>query len=103
MADPWTLARASLRPHPEFAGNPEQLYALEERMQIHNASAVSIAIIEDGEIAVDVGIGQVAADDRTPISAETVFAGCSISKAVSAMAALRLVAAGKLPLDADVN
>jgi CubicO group peptidase (beta-lactamase class C family) len=103
MSDRWSQARSALRPHPEFAGEPDRDYSLEERMRLHNVPAVSIAVIDDGQIAVDTGVGQLAADDPTAATADTVFAACSISKAVSATAALRLVAAGKLPLDGDVN
>jgi CubicO group peptidase (beta-lactamase class C family) len=103
MADAWTTARTSLRPHFDFTGDPDREYPLDERMHVHNVSAVSIAIVHDGQLAVDEGIGQLAADDPTPANTNTLFATCSISKAVSAVAALRLVAAGKLPLDGDVN
>src|SRR5439155_15305565 len=103
MRDLWTQVRNSLRPHTEFTGDPHRDHALEDRMRLYNVSAISIAIIHDGELAVEQGIGHLAADDPTPASADTRFAACSISKAVTAAAVLRLVAAGKLSLDADVN
>jgi len=40
----WTQARNSLRPHPEFTGDPNRDHALEDRMRLYNVSAISIAI-----------------------------------------------------------
>ena len=99
MIDLWTQANRSLRPHAEFAGERQGLYSLEERMAVHNVSAVSIAVIHEAKLSVEVGVGQLAADDPTPADAQTVFGACSISKAVTAMAMLRLVDAGVVSLD----
>src|SRR5438067_2266992 len=75
---------------------------LQQRMHRDNISAVSIAIIHDGKLDIETGIGQLAVDDPTPATQETCFAACSISKAVTASGVIRLVAAGKLQLDTDV-
>ena len=99
----WEQAQTSLRPNTETAGDPGQTYALKSRMATHNVSAVSIALITDGQVEVDAAYGTRAADDPVPVTARTRFAACSVSKAVAAVAALRLVADGRLPLDADVN
>ena len=40
---------------------------------------------------------------KTPVSTSTLFQAGSVSKPVSALGALRLVEAGKLSLDGDVN
>ena len=103
MTDLWNKASSTLRPHPAFAGDPSATHSLLDRMRLHNVSAVSIAIVHQGKLEVDTAVGQLAADDPTPATSETVFGACSISKAVTSMAVLRLVAASKLPLDADVN
>jgi CubicO group peptidase (beta-lactamase class C family) len=89
MSDCWTTARNSLQ--------------LEERMHLDNIPAASVAIIHDGKLDLETGIGQLAADDPTPATENTCFAACSISKAVTASAVLRLIAAGKLQLDTDIH
>src|SRR5689334_1724955 len=81
MADRWSVARASIRPHREFAGESDRLYTLEERMRVYNASAVAVAVVDGGEIVVDTCVGQLAADDPTPADTNTVFGASSISKA----------------------
>ncbi len=65
--------------------------------------AVSIAVINDYRIewAAGYGVREMSQPDR--ISTETHFQACSMSKAVMAIAALRLVEQGKLDLDTDVN
>jgi len=64
---------------------------------------VSIAVEQDGEQPWAAGYGTVAADSATPVGSHTVFQACSISKHVAAFGALRLVEAGALELDADIN
>jgi CubicO group peptidase (beta-lactamase class C family) len=76
--------------------------SLAERMAADRVPGVSIAVINDGEIEWARGFGV----DRTgglPVTAETLFQAGSISKPVTALAVLRLVEAGKLSLDDDVN
>jgi len=63
-----------------------------------------VAVISEGRIDWAHGYGMTAsAGDAAPVGADTLFQACSISKAVAATAALRLVQAGRLDLDADVN
>ena len=47
--------------------------------------------------------GVTSIDDPTPVSAKTIFQAGSVTKVVTAFAALRLAAAGRLELDADIN
>lgn len=75
---------------------------LEDRMAALHVPGVSVAVIHNGVIEWSRGFG-VARVGGTAVTADTLFQAGSISKPVSAMAALRLVQEKKLSLDADVN
>ncbi|MEM9408761.1 MAG: serine hydrolase domain-containing protein, partial [Acidobacteriota bacterium] len=64
---------------------------------------LSIAVLEDGEIAWAAGYGVVRAGEEAPVTPQTLFLAGSISKPVAATGALRLVQEGTVELDADVN
>lgn len=80
-----------------------------ERMAHYRVPGVSIAVIEDFQIhwakgyGVKRTIGAGGGGRSASIDTTTLFQAASISKPVTAMAALRLVQEGKLPLDEDVN
>jgi CubicO group peptidase (beta-lactamase class C family) len=76
---------------------------LADRMQFYKTPGVSIAFINNGRIEWARGYGLREAGSREPVTTETLFQAGSISKPVTAIAALRLVQAGKLNLDEDVN
>ncbi|MEO8970733.1 MAG: serine hydrolase domain-containing protein [Ktedonobacteraceae bacterium] len=65
--------------------------------------AVSIAVINDYRIEWAAGYGVCESGQSDSITTETLFQACSMSKTVTAVAALRLVEQGKLDLDANVN
>ncbi len=83
-------------------GHENETHTLSERMKELNVPGVSIAVIHNGHIEWARGFG---VRDRAgaAVNAETMFQAGSISKPVSAMAALRLVQEGKLALDANIN
>src|SRR5579875_103428 len=64
---------------------------------------VSVAVIDSGEVAWARGFGLRDVARNLPVETDTRFQAASISKPVSALAALRLVEDGNLVLDADVN
>lgn len=76
---------------------------MSERLAHHHVPGISVAVIENDEIAWAEGFGvqQVGTDDK--VNAGTIFAGASISKPVAAVVALKLVEQGLLDLDRDVN
>ena len=88
-----------LRPAIAIAGEPPMKLA--DRMNELHVSGVSIAVIHGGVIQAR-GFGS-AAIGGPPVLPETLFQAASISKPLSAVAALALVQAGKLDLDGDVN
>ena len=74
-----------------------------DRMQEDKIPGVSIAVIDGGELAWAGGYGALEVGADRPVTTETLFQACSISKPVAAMAAIYLVQEGKLDLDEDVN
>ena len=83
-------------------GDEHATHTLTDRMKELNVPGVSIAVIHHGQIEWARGFG-VRSVDGPSVTAETMFQAASISKPLSAMAALHLVQQGKISLDADVN
>jgi hypothetical protein len=88
-----------LRPAIAIAGEPPMKLA--DRMNELHVPGVSIAVIHSGVVQAR-GFGS-ATIGGPPVLPETLFQAASISKPVSAVAALALAQAGKLDLDGDVN
>lgn len=76
---------------------------LAERMAKKAIPGVSIAVLEDGEVAWAAGFGVREAGRTDPVTPHTLFQAASISKPVTALAVMRFVQEGRLDLDADVN
>lgn len=76
---------------------------LADRMDFYHVPGVSIAVINEGKIEWAQGYGVLEAGGVAPITTETCFQAASISKMVTAVAALALVQQGRLALDEDVN
>jgi CubicO group peptidase (beta-lactamase class C family) len=91
-----------LRPAVALAGKPVPTATLAAEMQRLHVPGVSIALIRNGQIAWTKGYG-VASKDGQPVTPETLFQAASISKPVTALAALRMVEAKQFALDADIN
>lgn len=72
-------------------------------MKNHGIVGVSIAIIEDGAIRQAKGYGFTDKSAATRVTSYTLFQAGSVSKAVAALGALRMVEDGRLSLDGDVN
>ncbi len=82
----------------------EELEAgLADRMARCRVPGVGLALIVDGEVALERGYGVMEAEKPEPVTATTRFQACSISKPVAVLGMLRLVERGVLDLDADVN
>lgn len=78
-------------------------WSIEERLRVHHTPAVSVAVIHDYRVAWAKAYGRKDLRTGQPANAETLFQAASISKMVTAMAALQAVEAGKVTLDADIN
>lgn len=74
-----------------------------EMMREDSIPGMSICFIDNGEIAWSKHYGYANIQDSIPINSSTVFTGASLSKPITAIAALRLVERGALDLDEDVN
>jgi CubicO group peptidase (beta-lactamase class C family) len=91
-----------LIPEVRVAGEPVG-WSIAARLERYHVPAVSIAVIHDHRVAWARAYG---VKDRAPgarADADTRFQAASISKMVTALAALREADAGKVALDADVN
>lgn len=72
-------------------------------MQQANVPGVSIAVIRDYAVHWAKGYGVADVQTKRPVALDTLFQAASISKPITAMAAMRLVQEGRLTLDQDVN
>ncbi len=72
-------------------------------MQQIGVPGVSIAVIRNYAVHWAKGYGVADVETKRPVSVETLFQAASISKPITAMAAMRLVQEGRLALDEDVN
>jgi CubicO group peptidase (beta-lactamase class C family) len=94
--------RAGLLPSVVVKGEASGPRKLEDRMAELHVPGVSIAVIHGGVIEWAQGFGVVSVGGG-PVTVDTLFQAGSISKPVSALAALKLVEQKKLSLDADIN
>lgn len=78
-------------------------HSLSARMAEYRVPAVSVAVIDGGELAWAKAYGVRASGQPNTVNTETLFQAASISKPVAALAILRLVEAGHFDLDTDVN
>lgn len=76
---------------------------LAQVMQRFRVPGVSVAVIRDFRIHWAKGYGVADAASGRPVRVDTPFQAASISKPVTAMAAMRLVQDGRIDLDDDVN
>jgi CubicO group peptidase (beta-lactamase class C family) len=93
---------AELVPAVVIRGAPAGDLALRARMAHFKIPAVSVAVVDRGELAWARAYGAVE-PGGAPATTGTLFQAGSISKPVAAMVALRLVQDGVLALDQDVN
>ncbi len=81
---------------------PLQL-SLQKLMELFNVPGLSLAIIDNFEIAWAKGYGAAEAGTSIPVTPQTLFQAGSVSKPIAAAGALNLVEQGRLSLDDDVN
>ncbi len=76
---------------------------LRRLMQICNVHGLSVAVVDEYEIAWAKGYGVTEVGGKTVVTPRTIFQAGSVSKPIATLAALALVEQGKLALDEDVN
>jgi len=99
--DDISKVESGLMPAVRFKGEP--LWTLESRMKHYAIPGMSIAVIKNSKVIWSKSYGFADVESKTPVESKTLFQAASISKPVSAYAALKTVASGKLNLDTDVN
>ncbi len=87
--------------------SPEKLTQIESAvakfMSSTHVPGLSVAVVENGEYEWAAGFGLADAENNTPASEHTLYRLASISKSLTATAALQLVERGQLDLDAPVQ
>ena len=92
---------SGLIPPVRFEGDSN--WRIEDRMKLYGVPGVSIAVISDSKIAWVKSYGVVDQESKQPVTDQTLFQAASISKAITAYAALKEVERGKFNLDQDIN
>jgi serine beta-lactamase-like protein LACTB, mitochondrial len=72
-------------------------------MSAHHIPGLSLAVIDHSQILLTRGYGLADVESNVPATADTIFRIASLSKPITATAAMKLAAAGKLDLDAPIQ
>ena len=91
-----------LLPPVHVVNRPQMRMSLREEMDAHHMAAVSVAVIHDGQLEWAKAYG-VVAKGGAPATPDTLFQAASISKSLTAMAALHLVQTHAFSLDTPVD
>lgn len=102
-AQKMAAVEAAITPMLVIKGEPVKVPTLAERMRQLHVNAVSVAVFSGGKIEWAKAYGFADQERGTPATVDTLFQAGSISKSVTAVAALELVEQGTLNLDANVN
>lgn len=94
---------SSFGPPVSVVGEPQAHWTLSERMAHWKVPGVSVAVIRNGSVAWAKGFGVLQVGKPDLVDTQTVFSVGSVSKVGAAAVTLRLVDAGMLDLDRDVN
>ncbi|UTT41535.1 serine hydrolase domain-containing protein [Exiguobacterium aurantiacum] len=76
---------------------------IKERMEHHRVPGCSIAWLEHGQLMDSKQFGTVATGNGQPVTADTRFNACSMSKFLTGVLVMKLVETGQLALDVPVN
>jgi CubicO group peptidase (beta-lactamase class C family) len=94
---------ADLRPQAPCRSPLRSVRSLAERMTELCAPGISVAVIENFEVAWASSFGILKMGHRAAVQPDTPFQAASISKAVFALAVMRLCQDKRLDLDADIR
>ncbi len=92
-----------LKPAIMVAGKEVQGVSLNQRMETYQTPGVSLALFDADGLLMERTYGFAALDPAVPLGSSHIFQAASISKAITAIAVMRLVEQGILDLDADVR
>ncbi|WP_247233395.1 serine hydrolase [Telluribacter sp. SYSU D00476] len=92
-----------LQPPIQLAGQPTEYYTIQDRMEHYQVPSVSIAVVNNGRIEWAKAYGYLESDSLRKADTSTLFQAASISKPVTALAALRWVEEGRWQLEEDIN
>ncbi len=94
---------SALTPGHLIAPDAPETDSLAARMAERHVPGVSVAVIQDGQLAWAKGYGLLKAGEDRPVTSTSLFQACSVSKMVTASLVMWLVDEGVLALDTDVN
>lgn len=97
------LLENSIRGKIKFIDEEEKLASIFNQMTAYNIPAVSLAIIDKGEIAWSQTYQNEQILEQSDLDCTSLFQAASLSKPVTFLAALRMHAAGKIDLDKDIQ
>jgi len=69
----------------------------------HHMPGLSLAVVQDGRVVLAEGYGLADIENSVQAGADTVYRIASLSKSITASAAMKLVEAGKIDLDAPIQ
>jgi len=92
---------SSLIPPVRFKG--DSVWTMASRMKHYGVPGLSIAVIKDSKIVLLKSYGITDRASKVPVTVNTLFQAASISKPVSAYAALKEVELGKIDADENIN
>lgn len=98
-----TQLERSIRGQVKFLGEPENLSAITDRMAAHNIPALSLAVINKGEIEWTDMYQNTDFSEEQALDCTSLFQAASLSKPVAFLAALRMHAAGEIDLDENIQ
>jgi CubicO group peptidase (beta-lactamase class C family) len=101
--DKITRVERGLLPRAVLQGQIGKPMSIAARMAYHGIPGMSVAVIEDGQLAWARAYGVRDSIGNAPVDAETLFQAASLSKTVTAFGAMILVQQKRLDLDGDVN
>ncbi|WP_421765471.1 serine hydrolase [Ekhidna sp.] len=81
----------------------DSTWSIEERMEHYGIPGVSIAVIDNYEVAWTEAYGVMDLESRTPVTTQTLFQAAATSMPVTAYGALRLAKENDLDLDENIN
>lgn len=86
-----------------FLGESENFSSIEDKMLAYNIPALSLAVINQGEIEWADVYQNTNFSDEQKLSSSSIFQAASLSKPVTFLAALRMHSAGEIDLDKNIE